>query len=663
VTVNVAAVNDAPVTTADSVNGTEDTPLSITTASLLANDSDVENQALSITGVANATGGTVSLSGGTIVFTPGQNFNGAASFRYTASDGNGGTSTGNVTVNVAPVNDAPVATAETVNGTEDTAVTIAAATLLANDSDVDGQPLSITAVSGATHGTVSLSGNSIVFTPAANFNGAGTFQYTVSDGNGGTATATATVNVAAVNDAPVAGADAASGTEDTVLTIAAATLLANDTDLEGQALTLTGVGGATHGTVSLSGGNVVFTPTPDYNGAASFQYTVSDGNGGVGTGTVSVSLAAAVDTVAGGSGSDTLAGGMGADTLLAGAGNDILYLDDLSGDTGYGGSGDDLYIVRTGTGVTPVLVETAGEGYDTVVFRGPSYTMPDNIEVLLFADTSDTVSATGSAQDNTIIGNSFANSIDGGGGADAMNGGGGTDTVAGGDGNDLIYGGEGNDSIRGDAGNDVLFGDGGTDTMDGGDGNDLFSVDSVSDVVIAGAGYDEIYSMVDYTMSPGAETLFLLGTAQVGIGNATNNAVIGDDVANYLDAGAGNDFLNGVAGNDILVGGDGFDEIWGGSGNDIFRFTPGSGADFIGDFTQGQDKLQFAGFGIGSLTQGVNFFKGALPAATTAGPAILYSTTSGYLFFDADGSGAQGPVVVALLNGVPNLQTTDFSFL
>src|SRR5262249_30500662 len=113
-----------------------------------------------------------------------------------------------------------------------------------------------------------------------NDNAPAAFTYTVSDGHGGTATGTVNVNVAPVNDAPVAGADTVAGTEDTPLVIAPATLLGNDSDVDGDSLTITSVQGATHGTVALSNGNIVFTPTANYNVPASFTSTASAGRRG-----------------------------------------------------------------------------------------------------------------------------------------------------------------------------------------------------------------------------------------------------------------------------------------------------------------------------------------------------------------------------------------------
>jgi len=132
-------------------------------------------------------------------------------------------------------------------------------------------------------------GSDVVFTPTTGYTGAASFSYTISDGHGGASTATVDVNV---NAAPVAAADAVSGTANSPITIAPSTLLSNDSDPNGDPLTINSVLDATHGTVELVGGNVVFTPTKDYVGDASFSYTISDGHGGTASGSVSLTIAA-----------------------------------------------------------------------------------------------------------------------------------------------------------------------------------------------------------------------------------------------------------------------------------------------------------------------------------------------------------------------------------
>ena len=244
----------------------------------------------------------MSIVSGQVVFTPTANYNGAASFDYTVQDNgqsNGSndfkTDTGHVSFTITPVNDAPVASDDTLSSiAEDSGSrTISFASLTGNDSkgpaDESGQSLTITGVSNAIGGTVSIVSGQVVFTPTANYNGTASFDYTVQDNgqsNGSndfkTDTGHASFTITAVNDAPVASDDTLSSVaEDSgSRTISFASLTGNDskgpTDESGQSLTITGVSNAIGGTVSIVSGQVVFTPTANYNGTASFDYTVQD---------------------------------------------------------------------------------------------------------------------------------------------------------------------------------------------------------------------------------------------------------------------------------------------------------------------------------------------------------------------------------------------------
>jgi hypothetical protein len=318
----VAAVNDAPTAAADSFSTNEDTAV---TVQVLANDTDIDGDTLSVTQVNGGaitaggpavavTNGSVALTtAGELVFTPAANYNGPASFTYTVSDGNGSTATATVSGTVVAVNDAPTAVADTFTTNEDTAVTVA---VLTNDSDVDGDTLTVTQVNSSaitaggpavavTNGSVALTtAGELVFTPAANYNGPASFTYTVSDGSGSTATATVSGSVAAINDAPNAVADTFTTNEDTAVTVA---VLTNDSDIDGDTLTVTQVNGSaitaggaavavTNGSVVLTAaGELIFTPSANYSGAASFTYTVADGTGLTSTANVTGTVTAVPD--------------------------------------------------------------------------------------------------------------------------------------------------------------------------------------------------------------------------------------------------------------------------------------------------------------------------------------------------------------------------------
>mgnify|MGYP003337143403 CR=1 FL=1 len=185
------------------------------------------------------------------------------------------------------VRDAPAAANDSFTVAEDGSVTI---DVRANDSDVDGDTLSILSVQGATHGTVALVNGEVVFTPSLNFNGQASFTYTISDGHGGTSTATVNLTIDPQNDAPVAVDNVFNLAEDLALTLNPAQLLGNDSDIYGDTLSIISVQGAQHGSVAIVDGQVVFTPEVNYNGPATFTYTISDGNGGTSTATVSLGI-------------------------------------------------------------------------------------------------------------------------------------------------------------------------------------------------------------------------------------------------------------------------------------------------------------------------------------------------------------------------------------
>ena len=229
-----------------------------------------------------------------MTYTPNGNFVGTDSFTYTITDTGtpGLTSTALVTVIVTPVNDAPVANPDTgITTPEDTSVVI---DVLANDTDPDGDTLTVNAVTqGINGGTVTLAGGVVTFTPASNFVGTDIFAYTVTDGTATSAQATVTVVVTNVdNDAPVAFPDTVTAIQNNPLVIDTAVLLINDKDPDGGTLTVTAVSNPTGGTVSLTGDQITFTPTVGAGLPASFTYTITDNTGLTANGIVTVNVVA-----------------------------------------------------------------------------------------------------------------------------------------------------------------------------------------------------------------------------------------------------------------------------------------------------------------------------------------------------------------------------------
>jgi hypothetical protein len=183
---------------------------------------------------------------------------------------------------VAAVNDDPIAQDDSASTNEDVAVTISA---LANDTDPDGDVLTIQFVTQVENGAVANSATSVTYTPNRNFHGVDTFTYTASDGRGGASSAVVTVTAVSINDAPEARGGTVSTDEDAALSIS---VLANDTDPDGDALTLESVTQPGHGSVTTRGTTATYTPNRDFHGADAFTYTVSDGHGGTSSATITI---------------------------------------------------------------------------------------------------------------------------------------------------------------------------------------------------------------------------------------------------------------------------------------------------------------------------------------------------------------------------------------
>jgi len=385
-------VNRVPVANTDNNFTTpQGTQLTISAASLLVNDTDPDGDTLTVTGAGMGVNGVAAWMSNTnsITFTPTSGYTGAASFTYAISDGHGGTATGTVNLTVtASSNNAPVVTSDSGFTTQqNTAVTISAAALLANDTDLDGDVLVITGANGGVHGTASFNAqtNIITFTPTAGYTGPASFVYTISDGRSGVDSGTVNLNVTApVNNAPIANNDSGYTTgQDNALTIQAASLLANDSDTDGDPLTITGIvsGSASHGvaTFNTQTNSIIFTPTAGYVGVASFGYTVSDGRGGTATANVSLNVVAPASGVSLFSSSDTPANLSDPDTVQVNLGMKFVTSQSgtITGIRYYKGAGDtgthsgSLWTSSGTLLATATFTNETTSGWQTVTFNSP----------------------------------------------------------------------------------------------------------------------------------------------------------------------------------------------------------------------------------------------------------------------------------------------------
>lgn len=261
--------------------------------SLLANDSDPDRDPLQLAGYSGGDHGTLTvLPDGGVDYRPAPDFHGRDAISYTVSDGRGGSATARATLVITPVNDFPAAHDDRFTAIAGEEILL---DVLANDSDVDGDALRITAASTG-HGTATLpSGTRIAYRSPSGFSGNALVRYTISDGQGGSATATATVLVTPRNRPPVAVADtyripsgqpytSRAGVDDLTL---------NDSDPDGDSLTVetTPLRQPGKGRVTLQAdGTFTYTPSLLATGADSFQYRISDGRGGTAVGTANLTI-------------------------------------------------------------------------------------------------------------------------------------------------------------------------------------------------------------------------------------------------------------------------------------------------------------------------------------------------------------------------------------
>lgn len=377
------------------------------------------------------------------------------------------------------------------------------------------------------------------------------------------------------------------------------------------------------------------------------------------------------DSINGFGGADLLQGARGNDLISGAAGNDTLEAGEGL-DTLYGGAGND--VLRGGLGNETDLID-GGDGIDTVDYT--DLTMGFQLGGLTVNLNAGTTSGTFYVGQDQLV--SIEN-------ADGTNG---ADRLIGSTGANLLRGLGGDDSLVGGAGNDSLDAGLGTDTMSGGAGDDIF-ITNGGDVITeqADQGIDTVRSSASLTLGANLEHLVLTGTASLnGVGNDLSNRMTGNGGANTLNGLGGHDTLSGGSGDDRLIGGGGADSLVGGPGNDTLfggigrdTLSGGTGADSfvfnsalsgatnvdtVSNFDSGdqiqldQDVFTAIGFGLQAaefkvIPTGTSF------ATVDASDRIIYLQSTGRLFHDADGSGADARVLFAQLEPGTALTLSDF---
>lgn len=274
----VVAQNDAPVATGQTLATVEETPRAVTLSG-----TDQEGDALNFVIVSGTANGVLNGTPPDLTYVPNVDFNGVDSFTFKANDGAADSSNiATVSITVTADNDAPVATAQSINTNEDTAKVI-----IMSGTDVDGDELSYAVVVSPAKGTLDGTPPNLTYTPNANVTGSDSFTFKVNDGTvDSAAAATISITINPQNDVPVATAQSVTTYEDT-----AREITLTGSDIDGDDLSFIVVSGPSNGALSGTAPDLVYTPVSNYTGDDSFTFKVNDGStDSATTATVSISV-------------------------------------------------------------------------------------------------------------------------------------------------------------------------------------------------------------------------------------------------------------------------------------------------------------------------------------------------------------------------------------
>jgi VCBS repeat-containing protein len=204
VTITITPVNDPPLANDDYYSTDEDNTLTVSEPGILLNDTDVENDLLTVEKISDVSHGTLNLNpNGGFDYIPDNNYYGIDSFTYQAYDGNDYSNTATVTITIVPVNDAPVANNDYYSTDEEITLIIPAPGILNNDTDVEGDSLNVTLINDVTHGTLNLSSDGgFEYTNDINYFGTDSFTYQAYDGDKYSFSAAVMITINPINDPP-----------------------------------------------------------------------------------------------------------------------------------------------------------------------------------------------------------------------------------------------------------------------------------------------------------------------------------------------------------------------------------------------------------------------------------------------------------------------------
>ncbi|WP_063345675.1 tandem-95 repeat protein [Vibrio jasicida] len=279
--VTVTPENDPPVAGSTSYTVHEDNSITISDEQLLANSSDIEGD-VAISSVSySGNDGVLEINGdGTYTFSPNENFTGDVSLDVVVVDEDGAVDTTTAGITVLEVNDPPIAGTTSYTIDEDEVITISAEQLLANSSDIEGEVALDSVSYSGSEGIFTDNGDgTFSFAPNQNFNGEVNLDVVVVDEDGATASTTANIDVLPINDAPVSGDLAYSVDEDNSITLSQEQLLAQATDVEGDALTASNLVVDGDATVTANDdGSFTITPDANFNGDIDITFDINDGS-------------------------------------------------------------------------------------------------------------------------------------------------------------------------------------------------------------------------------------------------------------------------------------------------------------------------------------------------------------------------------------------------